>query len=324
MDARSHIKGGITIGIIAWIILALVLQGFLFTWIVAGIIYSRLLVRPGKDGWGRGPSMPDDPEYMQLYDQAEAWHEQWKDRIKEVDTISEGYHLYGELFDFGSDKTVIILSGRMESCHYGCHYAEPYRRAGWNVLTIDGRAHGLSDGKINSLGYREYRDVLAWAKLLHEQEKSRLVLFHGICIGSSTAVFAAVSPSCPDYVAGIVADGMYQRFMDSFRNHMAKDHRPQFPFLWETMVLIRLISGANVVTDGPYKRIRALTRPILFLHSREDPFSTPEKAQQLYDLCPSAKKKIVWFDHGGHSRLRITNPEAYDQAIVDYLTDLAL
>ena len=307
-------------GTAGWIIFGLAVSGALFTMVVSWIIYRTLLLRPGKDKWGRAMSMPEDEEYVRLYTQAQAWRDEHADVRKDVETTSGKLHLAGEYYDFGSDKAVIILSGRMESCIYGCHYAEPYRKAGYNVLTIDGRAHGNSDGKINSLGYREYRDVIEWAKLLHDQEGNRSVVLHGICIGSSTAVFTAVSKDCPDYIRGIVTDGMYKRFFDSFRNHMIVDHRPQFPFLWETMLLIRIVSGADVIFDGPFKRIRKLHKPILFLHSREDKFSTPDLAQKLYDSCP-ADKKIVWFEHGGHSRIRILTPEPYDQAIVDFLKE---
>ena len=308
-------------GIAGWIILGIVVSGILFTFfVVSWIIYKTLLLRTGPDKWGRTMSMPEDEEYVQLYTQAQAWRDEHADVRKDVSVMSGKLHLAGEYYDFGCDRAVIILSGRMESCIYGCHYAEPYRRAGYNVLTIDGRAHGLSDGKVNSLGYREYKDVIEWARMLHEQEGNRAVILHGICIGSSTAVFTASSPECPEYIRGIVADGMYQRFFDSFRNHMIKDHRPQFPFLWETMLWIRIVSGADVIFDGPFKRIRKLNRPILFLHSREDIFSTPDKAQELYDMCP-ADKKIVWFDRGGHSRIRIITPELYDEAIISYLAE---
>ena len=76
------------------------------------------------------------------------------------------------------------------------------------------------------------------------------------------------------------------------------------------------------MTDGPIKRIGNMKKPILFIHSKEDVFSLPEKAQALYDKCQS-EKKLVWFEHGAHSRVRINDPEGYDKAIVDFYTDLA-
>ncbi len=304
---------------VSWVILFLLLS-IPATFLVACIIYTVLLRRTGAKKWGRSASMPESEEYMKLYEQALSWHEMYKASMRNVEIENDGLRLAGEYFDFGADKAVIIIPGRMESCHYSCHYAEPYRKAGWNVLTIDGRAHGLSEGKTNSLGYKEYRDILAWAKMLHETEKNRVIVLHGICIGSSTAVFAIADSSCPDYVGGIAVDGLYQRFYDSCRNHMLEDHRPIFPFLYELMILIRVFSHADVVHDGPICRIANVKKPILFLHSREDLFSTPDKAEELYQKCPSAGKQIHWFEHGGHSRIRITDPTAYDRAVESFFS----
>jgi hypothetical protein len=57
------------------------------------------------------------------------------------------------------------------------------------------------------------------------------------------------------------------------------------------------------------------------LHSREDKFSPPERAKKMYDKC-TAKKKLVRFDRGAHSRVRINNPESYDGAIEDFIRSL--
>ena len=58
------------------------------------------------------------------------------------------------------------------------------------------------------------------------------------------------------------------------------------------------------------------------LHSKEDLYSTPEYAQKLYDLAGTDKKHIVWFPHGRHSMLRITDTERYDSAIADFIKEL--
>ena len=58
------------------------------------------------------------------------------------------------------------------------------------------------------------------------------------------------------------------------------------------------------------------------LHSKEDKYSTPEFAQKLYDLSGSIKKEIVWFDHGRHSMLRVTDTEKYDASITRFITEI--
>lgn len=306
-----------------YVLLALVVLVLLPTLLVAGIIYSILLVRTNPDKFGRKCSFPDDEEYVRMFNIGLAWGEKWKDCKRDVSVVSDRLHLVGEYFDFGGKTAVIIIAGRTECLLYSYYFAEPFRRAGCNVLVIDNRAHGLSEGRVSSLGYKEYRDILQWCRLLHDELGNQKVLLHGICIGASTALFAAVDEHCPDYVAGMSAEGMYVNFYESFLNHLKLDRpkAPRFPIVQETMLMFRLFSGANVVTDGPIRRIGKLKKPILFLHSREDQFSTPEKAQELFDTC-SAPKQLVWFDRGAHSRIRINNTEKYDETIVRFVQQL--
>lgn len=308
-----------TLQIWIWLIVGLFLFFFLFpTWIMAGVLYTVLLVRNKPDKWGRECSIPEDEEYRGMFDEGIAWGERYEANRRPVSVKSDGLTLRGEYFDFGFDKAVIIVAGRMESCLYCYYFAEPYRAAGYNVLAIDNRAHGLSEGKFVSLGAKEYRDLLAWSRMLHEDWGVNKVVLHGVCIGASACLYALVSPDCPDYIAGMVSDGMYTTFCESFKNHMKEKHHSNFPLTPEVMAHIRIYGGANVVTDGPVYRISQLKKPILFLQSREDIFSLPEKAQLLYDKC-SAPKTLVYFDKGAHSRIRVNAPEEYDQAVTAFL-----
>ena len=306
-----------------WIIAAAVFVFALLPFLIlSSIIYTKLLIRTSKKKWGRECCMPEDEEYLRMFKIGIEWDEKYREYKRPVEIKSGRFHLFGEYFDFGAHKSVIIIAGRMESLLYSYFFAEPYRAAGYNVLVIDNRAHGLSSGAVNSLGYREYKDILAWGKFLNEECKIEKIVLHGICIGSSTALFALTNKRCPDYFSALVAEGMYTTFSESFRNHMIEDGHPLFPLAAGTEFLMWAISGANVVTDGPVKRMPLMRKPILFLHSKMDVFSKPEKAEVLYNLCPSDKKEIVWFNKGIHSRIRINNTEKYDKEIVDFLNNI--
>ena len=311
----------IVIIILIVVILAL-LGGLIPTWRLSGKLYRTLLVRETPDKWKRTNSFPDDKEYSDMYAEGLSWGEKYADRKQEVSVTSGGLKLVGEYLDFGSDRAVIIIPGRTESCLYSYYFAEPYRQAGCNVLVIDNRAHGLSEGIYPTLGHMESLDLLEWGRLLHDTFGNRQVFLHGICIGASSAVFALTKADCPDYMAGMVADGMYTTFYESFKCHMRLDHHPVFPVALEVMAQIRLHAKANVVTDGPVKRIGKLKKPILFLHSREDTFSLPQKAEELFAKCPAAQKKLQFFEKGAHSRVRLKNTAAYDQTIVTFLQNI--
>lgn len=309
--------GYIILAVIAAVLLLFVLPVLAMSF----VIYFILLVRNKPDKWNRECSFPEDPEYVGMFEDGLKWGEKYKEYKTPVTVQNGRFRLAGEYFDFGSDKAVIIISGRTEGCYYSYYFAEPYRASGYNVLVIDNRAHGQSDGKINSLGYKEYKDILQWGKMLHDKG-NRSVVLHGICIGASTALFTMTAKDCPEYMTAMVSDGMYVNFFESFKNHMHEKDKKNFPMTYGVMVHIFFISGANVVTDGPIKRIRNMNKPILMLQSREDTYSLPELAATLYDACPSTHKKLVYFDHGAHSRIRVNDVEGYDRTVMEFLQTL--
>ena len=57
------------------------------------------------------------------------------------------------------------------------------------------------------------------------------------------------------------------------------------------------------------------------LQSKEDRYSLPEKAKELYNECNSPKR-LVYFEKGRHSHIKINAPEKYDKVIVDFLNEL--
>lgn len=306
-----------------WIILAvIILFGVLPLFFLPGALYSVLLVRIPKSKWKRECSMPDDEEIVRMFDTGMAWAAENNEYKHEVETANKKIKLCGEYFDFGYDRTAIILAGRTETCLYGYYFAKPYKETGYNILVVDNRAHGLSGGRFATLGKKESEDLLCWGKFLNENYGVKSIVVHGICIGSAAALYAMISKDCPEYFTGMVAEGMFIHFYDSFKNHMKEMGHRNFPMTYLVMAYIRIFAGANVVTDGPIYRIDKMKKPILMLQSKEDMFSLPQYAEVLYNKCSSENKKLVYFDKGAHSHIRINAEEKYDEAIKDFLNTI--
>ncbi|MBQ2528741.1 MAG: hypothetical protein II547_00660 [Treponema sp.] len=284
------------------------------------IIYRILLVRTKAEKWQRKCSDVKDLEQIAMFREGEEWGERHRACREEVRIVNDGFRLAAQYFDFGCDRAAIIIAGRSESCLYSCYFAEPYRTMGFNLLLLDNRCHGLSEGKYNNVGFTEYADVLAWGRFLHDEKKNVTVICHGICIGAATALYALTDSECPDYMCALVADGMFTTFRDTFNNHLKKDGHIRFPTTLMVMSLISKHSHADAFHDGPINRIHKCRKPILFLYSREDKFSLPAEAERLYEKCTS-RKKIVWFDRGAHSHVRINNMERYDSAICEFIAE---
>lgn len=310
---------------IAFIVAAAVLVSglvamLIITMTVAKKVYQNQLVRTEPDKWGRRCSAPDNEEQQAMWDAGCAWAAPHQDKMTEVQVENDGFKLYGEYYDFGSDRCIIILPGRCECLIYSYYFAAPYEKAGFNVLVVDTRCHGRSEGIYNTIGVKESGDVLAWARLMHETFHNSQVWLHGICIGTSSGIFALTAPNRPDYLKGLVTEGCYTSLRETFKRHMMADKRPLFPVLDEVMYLVNKHTGTNVYRQKPIREIRKLPADcrVLFLYGEKDIFSIPPKSRKLFEACSAGEKKLVWFSQGGHSHLRINNLEAYDRAIYEF------
>jgi len=309
--------------LILWILLGVVgFSAFMYVFsafVASYCVYTKTLKRQSAEQWSRTPQVEGIAKEM--FDEGMAWHQRNLSAKRDLHIVNDGLNLYGEYYDFGSDKCVIILSGRSESLTYGYYFAEPYAKFGLNVLVIDPRAHGMSDGTFNTVGFEESRDALAWAEHIHRSFGIKSILFHGICIGAAAGIFALTSQDCPDYIDGIVAEGMFANFGESMKNHIIERKKPLFLTYPLINMWMKRYTGHHM-DYGPIDVIAKQTKPILLLHGKKDLYSLPEYAEKLFDLCPAKNKSIVWFEEGEHSLLRPTNKQNYDDAIVRYLSQV--
>ncbi len=309
-----------------WVIIGvgiLLIAGLIFsiclTMYIAREVYFHTLAKRTDDEWGRVCSAPDNEEQMTMWNDGLAWGKENVSYKKELSIVSkDGLKLFGEFFDFGSQKTVIILSGRCECAWYGYYYAFPYHQAGYNVLVIDSRAHGLSEGKYSTVGIKESEDAVLWMQYLKENFHQESFALHCICIGGSTGILAAKTDFGKQYVHKIIIDGGFINFKESYRNHYIAQGHALFPVYYEIWIWFRHYTHVSVNKSNPLKEIKNIEAPVLFIYSKEDKYSLPAKGQILIDACPT-EKMVKWFDKGNHSHVRLANQKEYDQAIIEFV-----
>lgn len=289
---------------------------------IAKKVYFNTLVRDTPSKWGRTCSDTTNEEQVEMWETGCKWAEQNKSSMSEVMIENDNLKLYGEYYDFGFDSCVIILPGRCESLKYSYYFAPPYQKSGCNVLVIDTRAHGKSDGKYNTIGTKESGDLIKWVEFLENEHNIKKIFIHSICVGTSTAITAMTSEGCPDSIKGLVTEGCFVSFRECYRTHMIYEKRPIFPVLDLVMLLTRKYSHAKLTRQAPIRLVKKLEQPILFIFGEQDVFSLPHKSKKLYAACNSKQKQIVWFKKGSHSHLRINNTAEYDKSVCDFVSGI--
>lgn len=297
-----------------------VVMYFVFYFVASYFVYKATLKRTSKEKWARTQNT-EDAQHIQMDDEGMAWHKANKEYARNVHITNDGLCLAGEYYDFGKKRCVIMLCGRPDSLRYGYYYVQPYSRADCNVLLVDTRAHGESEGTCITGGITESRDVLAWIRFLHDKCGMESVFIHGICVGAAAGMLALTSEDCPSCVEGIITDGLFTNFAQSMSNHLIERKKPCFPVMQFINFWMNRDSGCTM-NYGPLDVISKMDKRLLMLHSKDDAYSLPETAKQMFDLCPSKNKKIVWFEKCAHSYLRVTSPQKYDSAVIDFVNSL--
>ena len=311
-----------------WIIAGIAVAIFLaancliMLFLVPIVVFYNTTYRNPKKIRVRECTNKKDEQQMRMFNEGVQWASRFKDKTEELSIVSDdGLKLYGEYINFGYDKCVVILPGRTESLLYSYYFADVYAKNGYNVLAVDIRAHGLSDGKFQTGGIKESDDCVLWIKLINEKYGVNDFTIHGICIGGAGAIYTYVKlkSAGSDLVKRIVTDGVFQSYYEMYKMNFRMYKKPSFPSLQLCFFLIYAFTGTRPFKETPLKCMKDIDIPILFIWSEKDIFCLKPKCKELFEACVSERKELYFAPEGRHSHVRSTQEKEYDEAIAKFL-----
>ena len=186
-----------------------------------------------------------------------------------------------------------------------------------NILLVDQRCSGKSDGRIITFGIREHKDCLAWVDFAAQQfgPEVKLILT-GISMGASTVLMAA-GKELPPQVVGVLADCGFSTAKDIIRKVIRQLKLPvklAYPFV---KLAAWLFGGFHLEEYSALEAMKTCRVPVIFFHGASDDFVPWEMSQANYDACP-AKKKLVLVPGAGHGLGYLVSPEDYLQALREF------
>ena len=308
----------------AWMLPALVLfiaGGLIVFFLTFIMIFYHTMYRNPKKKRTRECTDKKDEQQMRMFREGSLWAEQHRGITDELHIVNDGLNLYGEYIDFGFDKCAVILQGRTESLLYSYYFADVYAKNGYNILVIDVRAHGLSDGGFQTAGIKESDDLVLWIKLIAEKYDVTDFALHGVCVGGAMAIYSYVKlkHEGADFVKMIVTDGLFHSYYEIYKQNFKFRKKPVFPTLHLVFFLAFLFAGVRLFEETPMKYMKDIDIPILFIWSSKDIFSPKAKCEELFESCASDNKELRFFPEGRHSHVRSSQEAQYDKAIADFL-----
>ncbi|MBQ2155026.1 MAG: hypothetical protein II438_01210, partial [Clostridiales bacterium] len=270
---------GRIIAIVLIVLAFLLISGFIFMWFycmkIAKKQYTNMFIRESKEKWARGNSAPENAEHTVMFDTGMKWGNENASYMKEIEVTSfDGLKMKGEYFDFGYDKAAIIMAGRAETCKYCYYFADLYQKNKYNIIVVDPRAAGLSEGKYTGSGILEGKDLEAWINLVHKKFSIDHFVIHGICIGSVAAIYVAADHN--PYVDSIVLEGPFISFYNVLKQRTKNLGKPTFPVCLQMGLLFKKYAGIDIFKNTPIKAIPKVEVPQLMICGRQDVSSLPK------------------------------------------------
>lgn len=251
-------------------------------------------------------------------DKIEKGRKLYENRKKEEVSITSfdslklhGYYIEGDCHD----RTIICVHGYHGSPTHDFGAAVEKLLENGDLLLIDQRSHGKSEGKYITLGVKESQDCKAWAQWLCEKKgENHPVYLDGVSMGATTVLLAS-SLDLPKNVLGIIADCSYTSPKEILEDITAKVLKTNTGFLIVGVdVFCKLFAGFSLNEMSTKNAMEKNTRPILFAHGMKDNLVPYEMSKQAFDACKT-QKHIILSKEADHGTSYMVDFKEYDAAI---------
>lgn len=207
-------------------------------------------------------------------------------------TSFDGLKLHGTLIRNGDSKKLLIQAHGFRSSAKGS-FAGSLRYflgQGFNVLLVDHRSHGQSEGKYITYGVLERVDLRDWVYYMLEQLGEDIdIVLDGISMGA-TAVMMASALDLPENVRGLIADCGFTSPYDIFVEVLEHSfHAKPFPILPICGIVAEMKANFGFKDATTLDAMAENEIPILFVHGEEDDFVPIEMSEANFAACKGEK-----------------------------------
>ena len=230
-------------------------------------------------------------------DQGLAYDEVWLPVARADGAGTERVHGWWLPAGQADAPTLLYLHGTRWSLGNSLFRIVRFHRMGFNVLAIDYRGFGRSDGDLPSEVEIKADARAAWVELVRRESRSERRYIYGHSLGAAVAIELGASE---DGVAGVIAESGFTSLADV----VAERHLPLGSLMTQRFDALALAP-----------KLRA---PVLFVHGTNDGVVPATMSQRLYAAAPEPKRMLL-IEGGGHSNFSDVGADAYRRTLADFV-----
>lgn len=194
-----------------------------------------------------------------------------------------------------------------------------YHENDCELLLIEQRSHGASEGKLIAYGARERYDVLEWLAYARTVCPTLPVYLCGLSMGAATVLLCAGEPVVADTVTAIVADCGYTVPEEVVSARMRTLLRGATDATMAAVNLNCRLRGGFTLKCCSTKEALAKDTcvPVFFIHGDADELVPCSMTLENYLAC-SAPKEILIVHGAGHATSFLVDPETYKARVLAF------
>lgn len=256
-------------------------------------------------------------KFEKEYEEGKAWcmQQDMQDCYMES---KDGLVLHAYYLPAENPKRFVLLSHGYKGSGFGdfAYTARFLHENNCNLLFIDQRCCGASQGEYITFGAWEQYDVQGWAYYIAKRNKKKLPIYlYGESMGAA-AVLMASGHKLPAEVRGLVADCGFRSMKGQVKDMAAG----WFHLHWIGLMLFRLdlfcraLAGFRMKDADTTKALEKNKRPVLFFHGEEDTYVNYKNSIYNYSVC-QAPKELLIISEARHLCSAYEKPELYREKL---------
>lgn len=243
---------------------------------------------------------------------------------EELEIVShDGFKLRGYYYNkYKDSKKVMIIHHGYTANHYVClQFLDIFFDEGFNVLLVDMRSHGESEGQYITYGYEEQKDLNLWVELIREKiGEDGIIGLHGQSMGGATVLTYGGNYS--KKVDFIIADCAYSNGKEILRYQFKQEEVPFFPVYNIVNREIRKKCGFDMNKISPIDDIKDKDIPVLFIHGTADTVVPVTMSEEMFKVKKGNKNKLLIIPDAIHVGAYSKDKETYVKAIREFIESL--